>query len=194
GSVPVGSQRVLPIEYGNTGDEPWVVDGLEFLGGQRFEFDVVQGLGGFVVQPGEHLVRDIIFAPADFGGRPAYLHTITEFGIPQQLSQLMGAGAVSTGVDDATVAAANGLPLSAPFPNPARGYCSLEYAGATAVTTLPIYDAVGRQIRSLTSAAPAGRFDWDGRTERGDLAPAGVYLLRLASAGRLAGRTAVLLR
>jgi len=194
GPVPVGGQRVLPIEYGNTGDEPWVVDGLEFLGGQRFEFGVEQGLGGFVVLPGEHLVRDITFAPADFGVRAAYLHAITEFGIPQQLSQVMGTGVVSTGIDDPSVPAASGLRLSAPFPNPARGQFSLEYAGANGAAALTIYDAAGRPVRSLASAAPAGRFEWNGRTERGELAPAGVYLLRLASGGQLAVRTAVLLR
>jgi hypothetical protein len=179
------------------GDEPWGVDGLEFLGGQRFEFDVEQGLGGFVVLPGEVIVRDIVFAPAELGVRAAYLHTITQFPIPQTLSQVIGSGVAAAGIDGNAVADMSGLRLGPPTPNPARGRFSLEYAGATGATTLAIFDAAGRQVRSLTRVIEPlgrGRIDWDGRTERGELAPAGVYLVRLASGGRFAVRTAVLLR
>ncbi len=71
GEVVLGEERVLPIELGNAGDEPWIIEALEFLGGHRFDFGVVQGLAGFVVLPGEIVVRDIIFTPGGSGRAPA---------------------------------------------------------------------------------------------------------------------------
>jgi flagellar hook assembly protein FlgD len=48
-----------------------------------------------------------------------------------------------------------------------------------------VFDASGRRVRTLVSGrGPAGGVvEWDGRDVSGRLAPAGVYVVRLASPG-----------
>ncbi|MDZ4806444.1 MAG: FlgD immunoglobulin-like domain containing protein, partial [Candidatus Eisenbacteria bacterium] len=63
---------------------------------------------------------------------------------------------------------------------------------AASEVTLGIYDITGRLVRRMTHGRlPAGphRLDWDGRTESGGTATAGVYLVRLeAAGGRVEGK------
>jgi hypothetical protein len=197
GEVPLGEARVLPIELGNAGDEPWMITGLEFLGGQRFDFDCVQGLAGFVVMPGEIVVRDIVFTPGGLGTRAGYFHPITEFGHPSLLSQVTGRGVAAAGIGDGQVPGANGLRLGPPTPNPAFGRLGVQVEGARpGPATLTIHDIAGRRIRTFAlrlGTTGRERIDWDGRTETGEAAPAGVYLLRLESGAEVQVRTAVLL-
>ncbi len=198
GNVVLGEHRVLPIELGNAGDEPWVIQALEFVGGHRFDFGVVQGLAGFVVMPGEIVIRDIVFTPAGEGIRAGYLHPITLPGHPSLLSQVIGRGVATAAIDNGAVVAVGGLRLGPPAPNPALGRFAVEIEGAqTRAVTLAIYDVAGRRVR--TFVPPSGtsgreRIDWDGRTAAGDAAPAGVYLLRLESGAEAVVQRAVLLR
>jgi hypothetical protein len=49
-----------------------------------------------------------------------------------------------------------------------------------------IYDATGRRVRTLAAAAVApgaGSLTWDGRGDRGDVLPAGVYLASVRAGG-----------
>jgi hypothetical protein len=53
--------------------------------------------------------------------------------------------------------------------------------------SLAIFDAVGRNVRTLVSGlSEAGRFSatWDGRSQSGGLVPEGVYLYRYALDGK----------
>ena len=68
---------------------------------------------------------------------------------------------------------------------------------ARAEVTLDIVDAGGRLVRRLWtgSLGPGShRFRWDGRTERGRPAPAGVYMARLDTDGVRQGRKLTLVR
>jgi hypothetical protein len=60
-------------------------------------------------------------------------------------------------------------------PNPFRG--GVEVRDALGGGTLLVLDAQGRRVRLLPEAFP-GRWIWDGRGERGERVPAGVYLAR----------------
>jgi hypothetical protein len=58
-------------------------------------------------------------------------------------------------------------------------------------TSLRLYDLRGRLVRTITlEQALVGHniVSWDGRDERGLLAPAGMYIARLTSAGQAASR------
>lgn len=80
---------------------------------------------------------------------------------------------------------AGDLRLQVPFPNPAQDGAIWRYElPATGWARLTLHDATGRQIRVLTEgrqAAGVHRILWDGRTARGERAPAGVYYGRLQS-------------
>ncbi|MBM3315056.1 T9SS type A sorting domain-containing protein [candidate division WOR-3 bacterium] len=80
-------------------------------------------------------------------------------------------------------------PSMAAYPNPfSRGlsvYYALPRAGVAAVK---VFDIAGREVRCLLNgAAPAGTrtLVFDGRDSRGRTLPAGVYLLRLETEGRV---------
>ena len=198
GNVPVSVSRVLPLELGNAGDEPWVIQALEFVGGHRADFGCVQGLTGFVVMPGVIVVRDIVFTPGDLGIRAGYFHPVTEFGHPSLLSQVIGTGVAAAGIAVGGVAPAHGLELGPPTPNPALGRLGIDvHAARAGVATLAIFDVAGRRVRTFAlnlGTSGSERIEWDGRTAGGDEAPAGVYLVRLESGKEVAVRTAVLLR
>jgi hypothetical protein len=198
GPVVVSQQRVLPLELGNAGDEPWVIQALEFVGGHRADFGCVQGLMGFVVLPGEIVVRDVVFTPGDLGIRAGYFHPVTEFGHPSLISQVIGTGVAAAGIADGGVAPAHGLELGPPTPNPALGRFGIDvHAAHAGAATLAIFDVAGRRVWSFAlrlGTSGSERIEWDGRTASGNEAPAGVYLMRLESGSEVAVRTAVLLR
>jgi hypothetical protein len=70
-------------------------------------------------------------------------------------------------------------------PNPFSASTQIRYrADAGAPTSLTVFDVAGRRVRSLVRdqrSAFGGHFQavWDGRSDAGDILPAGVYLLRL---------------
>ncbi len=94
-----------------------------------------------------------------------------------------GAGALDAGNPPAPQMP-RALRLFAAQPNPFRPSTMLSYElFAPAAVRLVIHDAAGREVRRLVDAPlqPAGvhRVAWDGRDDRGQAAPAGVYFYRV---------------
>ncbi len=90
---------------------------------------------------------------------------------------------------------AGGLWLAQPAPNPFAATSSFAFAvprGADA--ELGIYTPGGRLVRRLETGASEGSVVWDGRTNAGELASPGVYLIKLEAAGESAYRKVVFLR
>jgi len=89
----------------------------------------------------------------------------------------------------AGLAPAGGVALRAAWPNPFAATTTLAYALARdARVRLEVVDVSGRRVRTLADgieAAGAHATTWDGRTERGDVASPGVYMVRLAAAGEV---------
>jgi len=104
------------------------------------------------------------------------------------------AGVVST-VSAPIASAAPGAALDA-WPTPFDASVSLRVAAPGAVRSLTIHDVSGRRIRTLLSGPTAAGsvVTWDGRTERGDAAPAGIYFVRLVDDGAGATRKLVRMR
>jgi hypothetical protein len=76
---------------------------------------------------------------------------------------------------------ARAVELAPPSPNPSRGEVTLSMESFDAGEIhVDILDAAGRRIRSASVAGAAGQrsWSWDGRTDDGGLAPAGVYRVR----------------
>lgn len=69
------------------------------------------------------------------------------------------------------------------FPNPFHGSTEIRLASPTGgPVQAAVYDPSGRVVRRLTASEPSGGasvLTWDGRTDAGSAAPAGVYFLRL---------------
>lgn len=92
----------------------------------------------------------------------------------------------STGVPLSGPAVALPIELAPPYPNPSRGpvALSLQSHDASAIT-IQVVDVSGRLIRraTLAAASPGPRlWTWDGRSDAGDVAPAGYYRVRAFSA------------
>lgn len=68
------------------------------------------------------------------------------------------------------------------WPNPFATSVTFGLPGA-GTGALEVFDAAGRHIRTLTAAAASGQFVWDGRDERGDEVPTGIYFARPSSGG-----------
>lgn len=78
-------------------------------------------------------------------------------------------------------------------PNPFIGRARIAFSLVEAARVeLRVYDLSGRLVRRLQGArleAGEQAFDWDGRTDAGDAAPAGIYFVRLdAGARRVVGK------
>ena len=76
-----------------------------------------------------------------------------------------------------------------PWPSPARGAVSLSWSLARSATvSLDIFDLRGERVRRVVRRAIQGAGEhtetWDGRDERGEAAPAGLYLARLRVDGQ----------
>ncbi len=79
--------------------------------------------------------------------------------------------------------------------NPSRSSASLRYTvGQSGAASLVVFDATGRQVRTLASGKlEAGRYSatWDGRDNAGRLVPAGVYYCRLEADRTVTARMAI---
>jgi len=94
---------------------------------------------------------------------------------------------VTTAVEDAVRDPRSGLVVSA-RPNPVRGAADirLDSPHALARASVAVFDVRGGQVRTLHAAAlGSGRHEWrwDGRDDRGNAAPAGIYWVRAAGEG-----------
>lgn len=92
---------------------------------------------------------------------------------------------ISPSVTDAPVLARLGAPQVAPNPFRSESRFSFELRRSDHVS-LEVYDVSGRRVRSLVNGVrPAGANEivWDGRTDDGRPAPAGVYFFRLRAVG-----------
>jgi len=101
---------------------------------------------------------------------------------PSSVARLRVTG--TTGVGDSP--ARCGLSLSSPVPNPfgARTLVAFTLPVAAGVS-LDVLDVSGRRVRSLLGgewrAAGAQAVEWNGRSDRGDRVPAGLYFVRLVT-------------
>ncbi len=88
--------------------------------------------------------------------------------------------------------------LQAPYPNPFNGVTEVRFSLARpGRASLCVVDVRGRVVRWLGSgrwAAGPHALRWDGRDDRGEPLPSGVYLVRLEAGGQVATRKVVLVR
>ena len=105
-----------------------------------------------------------------------------DFGLDEL--ELVSSG--STGVPLPGVSVAMPVELAPPYPNPSRGPVALSLLSHDASEIhLDVLDVTGRVVRhaTLAAASPGPRlWTWDGRTDRGEVAPAGYYRVRAYSA------------
>ena len=106
---------------------------------------------------------------------------------------------VDAGSDADLTGLASLLTLQQCRPNPFRGQTTILYGvpGGGELATLRVYDVQGRLVRTLYEGrAPSGLAlaVWDGRSDRGEPVPAGVYFYRLQQSDSKRTQTLALLR
>ena len=88
--------------------------------------------------------------------------------------------------------------LDSPYPNPFRSHTRVGYVlSRGGAGELTVFDLQGRRVRSLvrgTLSPGPGAAIWDGRSDAGAAAAAGVYLVRLSAPGVQLSRRIVLTR
>ena len=97
-----------------------------------------------------------------------------------------------------TAASPKSFELSAVWPNPAVGSVNAQFTVAkSAPVDLCVLDVQGRVMQVLARGNyEPGRYQvqWDGRTDRGDRAPGGIYFLRFESENKGAVKRLAILR
>ncbi len=80
-------------------------------------------------------------------------------------------------------------------PNPVRGGCEVVLEAAGLAPRVAIVNVHGRVIRRLTAADASGpdRLEWDGRSDHGGRAPAGIYFLHPEGGIDSRGKTSLVL-
>jgi hypothetical protein len=94
---------------------------------------------------------------------------------------------IRTGVESLELGTAPKLTVGAPYPSPTRGQAQVSLSLArSGPLHAEVYDARGRRVRSLHSGmmeAGPHVLRWDGNSEAGAKAAAGVYWIRVAADG-----------
>ncbi len=114
---------------------------------------------------------------------------------PSRLARLRVA--TTTSVNDDPVGLQRPFSLEVTGPNPFGRSTSFRYSMAKPQQiAIDIYNATGAKIRSLSRglATGSGTVTWDGNTNSGSRAPAGIYFLRFEAGNALESRKVVLLR
>lgn len=133
-------------------------------------------------------VGDIIYV---FGGTDAFGSTLSSV---EQLD-----AAIDSGVDE-TAQPADNIRIRSAYPNPFQHNVLLQFerpASASNPVRVDVMDIRGRVVAVLAnSERRTGAFavSWNGRTKTGNIAAAGVYLVRITDGVHLATRSVVLTR
>lgn len=121
----------------------------------------------------------------DAAGAP-YVYKLTAVDIHGNESPV--AMATPTGTTAVEGTAPPALSFTLASPNPAHGGAALRFSLPTAARIrVAVYDAAGREVRSLLSgecAAGSRTISWDGADAAGRAAPSGLYFARLQTGGR----------
>jgi hypothetical protein len=149
---------------------------------------------GFLPSPANRIYQGAATSFHDAGG-PVY-YKLSAYDIHGNEGPYAIAHGGNVGAPDATLPRELGLSLQSA--NPARGAAELRLdLPRPAWVDLAVFDPQGRRERLLwRGAEPAGELvaRWDGRSDAGAEAPAGLYFVRMESEGRSFTRRVVLVR
>jgi hypothetical protein len=162
------------------------------VGGARYHNHIPKHMAGTITHkppaPGDQYDNAIPVQLFDDNDNPAPFQILRVIHIPNDVKQVgvpIGKGPQTLAIQDIR-------------PNPTTGrttiLCALPARGRTRVAA---YDVNGRVVRTLYDGmmeAGVRPVVWDGRGERGEKVPGGVYFIRLESAGRLSVRRVAILR
>jgi hypothetical protein len=156
-----------------------------------------RGIGAIRIPPNGAGTRPYGGRFAFLSGRPyRWNHTQLQNNVAVILNSYFNEPVTPVGVDEPGVTTR--LALAPPRPNPFSGATELQFTLARpAPVRLVVIDVAGRRARTLvngTLAAGAHDLTWDGRDDRGSLAPAGLYWARLESGGECVVRRVVRMR
>jgi len=170
--------------YVYSGYPTWFIDEEEGPGEWHF-FDTVMGTGTFILPPGELLRLE--FEALDYGCAQLHIDSILLADVEREN---LPVGSHEHGyifvVDPTGVEESGGaVRLGPAYPNPFRSGTTVPFfaPGVEGKASVEIYDVAGRVVRRLDAAddSTSGELHWDGRDERGRIAPSAVYFLRMTA-------------
>lgn len=139
--------------------------------------DIGFGLGGMAILPLALDVED-------------HLYVGTENGIFRSANKVTGIGSV--------LPHEGGFELGSNYPNPFNPTTTISFRLPVMLPVrLTVYDAVGREVRTLLNKRVGGGqhvVQWDGQDDRGRSVASGVYFYRLKAGGFLETRKMLLMR
>lgn len=190
-----------------TGGESWGVvndsDSRVRIGGSVACANDVYGNGGATPRSvrNDNVVADSLDATFNWWGSETYLTILSTIQGRVRICPITNSAHDSTGACFATAAP---LPLVQEaaalvvVPNPTRGQTRISFAALPGrVTTVQVYDILGRSVRMLLSGPlveSRGELWWNGRDDRDHVVAPGVYFVRLESGKSIATRKIVLVR
>jgi hypothetical protein len=133
-------------------------------------------------------IGDFMFSCRNFAG-----------GLPGDVFVIAGSRGIVVGVEErGDTALPSTTAVSQNYPNPFNPSTTIEFDLAKpARTTVRIYNTVGQQVRTLVDR-PLGvgvhRIQWDGRDDKGNAMPTGVYVYRLVAGDFTEERKMVLVK
>lgn len=117
---------------------------------------------------------------------------------PVLMAEARAAVNVGTGVGEPAGGTVLAYALKAPKPNPFVGRTTVQYALPRAErVTIAVFDARGRRVRLLVDEVKApSRYEtaWDGRDQRGQTLPSGVYFIRFRAGDQVLTQRTLLVR
>jgi len=159
--------------------------------GQGLEGETTFDLGGLGLSGAYYLRAECLTADGDAGHR-AYTNPIwIDFDETVSVTEQEDADHRSGGGIDA-------IRLMQNVPNPFNPATVIPFSlPGPGSARLTIFDSHGRQVRALLDGARLDggqhRLTWDGRDQRGQLVPAGVYFYELRAAGQCVAQSLLLL-
>ena len=106
--------------------------------------------------------------------------------------------ASSTGIEETKLKIVEKFELNQNYPNPFNSKTVISYMlKAQSMVDLRVYNLLGQEVRRLvedTKPAEVYSISWDGRNNKGEELPSGVYIYRLKAGDFVKSRKMVLLR
>lgn len=193
--------------------ETWDSPGGDFFADASASL-IVSGIGQYTIGSTDDMVRDVqawLDNPAsNFGwilvGNETGNQTTKRFDSKENSSAgnrplLTVTYNMATSVDDGGPELPESITLAQNYPNPFNPETVIRYTIARGLGQAPVrlevYNLLGQKINTLVQQAqPAGSYTvtWNGRSERGNPVPSGVYIYRLTAGNTVESRKMTLLR
>jgi len=98
------------------------------------------------------------------------------------------------GIEESSDSAKENILRFSLYPNPFSQKIKIEWQGRVNPLSLEIYNAIGQKVKSFNGELKTPRVIWDGKDNKGNILPNGVYFCRFQTGGKSSMKKVVLKR